>query len=539
MRARVLSWFVIGLVGLGCGGGEFSGGSAGAPGDDAAVGPDGSSGHGGSAGAGGTAGQGGSAAGSGGTAGSAGEDGGAGAGGALDASADAEPDSGEAGVVCPGEQKLCDDVCVDTSSNPSHCGDCGQACPANQVCQAGGCVSSCTGTTTECSGACVELTTDLNNCGQCGVVCEAHANQTPSCVIGQCAATCNAPWVDCDNSDADGCESNLDSDPSTCGSCANACSYANAKAGCENGACILDSCNAGFGTCDGNVTNGCETDLLNDANNCGDCNIKCAPPNGVGICSQGKCALKQCTAGYADCDGNLSNGCEIKTSSDVFNCGACGRDCLGTNVEAMMCEGGVCVSSCDTGFGNCNMPAATSDDDGCETTVKSQKLCGSCSNDCSSQGASPFACLTPSTSPHCGCASAAQCGATAANTEVTCSATGLCKCSTLSTVPCRPGEFCKLHSGAMVCTCNAGGPCGTLQTCCANVGCVDVTSDPKNCGGCGHACAPGFTCSAGKCACAGDASCNAGSVGTCSTGVCSCAVKCATGQRCLPGGTCG
>jgi hypothetical protein len=34
-----------------------------------------------------------------------------------------------------------------------------------------------------------------------------------------------------------------------------------------------------------------------------------------------------CAAGYADCDGNRGNGCEVELASDPAHCGVCGRAC--------------------------------------------------------------------------------------------------------------------------------------------------------------------------------------------------------------------
>jgi hypothetical protein len=60
-------------------------------------------------------------------------------------------------------------------------------------------------------------------------------------------------------------------------------------------------------------------------------------------------------------------------------------------------------------------------------------------------------------------------------------------CSAITANQCGNGE----------CKCSGAPACTTGKTCCGN-GCADLTSDPKNCGVCGHDCLGG-ACSAGKC----------------------------------------
>jgi hypothetical protein len=62
--------------------------------------------------------------------------------------------------------------------------------------------------------------------------------------------------------------------------------------------------------------------------------------------------------------------------------------------------------------------------------------------------------------------------------------------------------------------CGAGPACASGQTCCNNT-CVDVTSDPRNCGRCGALCRPGTMCAGGVCTigpvgCGGGPPCGAG-----------------------------
>jgi len=79
---------------------------------------------------------------------------------------------------------------------------------------------------------------------------------------------------------------NLLTDPKNCGSCGNVCSLLNATAYCSTGLCWVDSCNFGWGDCDGVFWNGCETNLLTSPKNCGACAFSC---QGATACSSGQC----------------------------------------------------------------------------------------------------------------------------------------------------------------------------------------------------------------------------------------------------------
>jgi hypothetical protein len=102
-------------------------------------------------------------------------------------------------------QQVCSNMCVDTASDPSNCGGCGNKCPSGATCSAGQC--DCPKGQQRCGkgGACVDTATDVDNCGACGKVCPRTAAgngfQIPATVNTACyAGTCvdTAPtWEDC------------------------------------------------------------------------------------------------------------------------------------------------------------------------------------------------------------------------------------------------------------------------------------------------------------------------------------------------------
>jgi hypothetical protein len=123
------------------------------------------------------------------------------------------------------------------------------------VCSGGLCV--CPSGQTDCSGTCRALASDKLNCGSCNNNCTTHPNATSAstCSGGNCSYVCSAGWGDC--SGGLGCETQLNS-LTHCGGCNVGCSRPNGTVSCATGTCTLTGCNAGWNNCDGDATNGCE-----------------------------------------------------------------------------------------------------------------------------------------------------------------------------------------------------------------------------------------------------------------------------------------
>jgi len=137
--------------------------------------------------------------------------------------------------------KLCSPagVCVEGCDIPA-----GKLCPAGKEC---------------CQNLCLDLKTDPLNCGACGTKCST-TNGTPRCSAGACAWTCASGFGHC-NTGNTGCETNLRTTLTRCGSCTRNCTTAILNANgvaCTSGACTYTSCRTNFGSCDGNTANGCE-----------------------------------------------------------------------------------------------------------------------------------------------------------------------------------------------------------------------------------------------------------------------------------------
>ena len=185
-----------------------------------------------------------------------------------------------------------------------------------------------------CTNRCGDLVGYPNGC-----VCAVCASGT-SCINNQCQG-CPTGFKDCNNNPADGCETPINT-IANCGACGNSCNVPNATNTCSSSVCGF-TCNAGFGNCDGNPANGCETSL-SSISNCGSCGTSCTFQNASSLCSNGSCSLGTCNSGFGNCDGNPTNGCESALNS-VTSCGACGVACTG----AERCLGGSCQVPCTPG----------------------------------------------------------------------------------------------------------------------------------------------------------------------------------------------
>lgn len=122
----------------------------------------------------------------------------------------------------------------------------------------------------------------------------------------------------------------------------------------------------------------CDADVppRGDPSNCGACGVTCpTPPNTAGAsCLFGRCAFESCRTGFADCDSDSANGCEVSTSDDPRNCSACGRACRS---DIPFCVAGACTY-CRSGYTRC---AGTA----CVNLLADQANCGGCGVACSSR----------------------------------------------------------------------------------------------------------------------------------------------------------
>nr|MBK7069260.1 hypothetical protein [Deltaproteobacteria bacterium] len=118
---------------------------------------------------------------------------------------------------------------------------------------------------------------------------------------------------------------------------------ANATATRALGRCGLD-CATGFADCDANRANGCEVDTRASAEHCGACGRSCrAAPTRRRPARRGCGGVR--TAGFADCDANPANGCEASTLTSAEHCGGCGMACA-----SGVCAAGRCgsLTTCST-----------------------------------------------------------------------------------------------------------------------------------------------------------------------------------------------
>jgi hypothetical protein len=233
----------------------------------------------------------------------------------------------EAGVrICAGARPyLCGRECVDLTSDPDHCGDCGHAV-------AGECVAGridCPAGMTGCDDDCVDLDSDDENCGACG----STVPPGRTCIDG--AARCEAPMVECSGQCVE-----LGTDPENCGACG------------QHVLPDITHCVGGEVRCldpAQSICDGACVDLAADPENCGACGHPIVP------------AITECVGGEVTCLDPAESICGdtcFDLDDDVENCGGCGQRCPAAGFgSGPHCEGPRQV--CSTTFAN---PGGSCDD---------------------------------------------------------------------------------------------------------------------------------------------------------------------------------
>ena len=265
--------------------------------------------------------------------------------------------------VCPASMTDCGGTCVDTTSNPTHCGACDNGCGTGEYCAAGTCTTTgggCPSPLSDCSGACVDTSNDPAHCGGCDSPCGTGEH----CTSGTCTgAGCPSPFIDCSGTCTD-----INTDSEHCGGCTTTCDPGEKC----NGAGVCDlTCQDGFidcgGTCIDPNTNdtycGASGDCLttNAGTTCGD-GEKC---NGAGVCAL------SCQSGLIEC----GSTCIDPTSNETY-CGATG-DCLNANAgtscsNGQICSGSACVPTCSAGLVLCGQSCIDPDFDPAHCGVTAQ-----------------------------------------------------------------------------------------------------------------------------------------------------------------------
>ena len=157
---------------------------------------------------------------------------------------------------------------------------------------------------------------------------------------GASGEQCLSGWTKCQYGMSNDLCVNTQNDPSHCGACGNACGTPpNATAACVVGQCGVGNCSAGFANCDMDATDGCEVKLATDTAHCGACGNVCSVVNATAACVVGQCGIGNCSAGFANCDMDATDGCEVKLATDAAHCGACGNAC----VSGKFCQVGACI----------------------------------------------------------------------------------------------------------------------------------------------------------------------------------------------------
>jgi hypothetical protein len=255
-------------------------------------------------------------------------------------------------------------------------------------CQSGCANAQCVNCTPDCAGRQCGSDGCGGACGACGAYAACNAS-------GQCICA-DADHLNCNGQWSDGCETNRATDRFNCGSCGNTCTLPNTTVtGCSGAQCRVVTCAQDHANCNNNDSDGCEANLKTDAQNCTQCGKACTnPPSNYCLAdaktlreynAQGTCGGTNCS--YAYTDRTCPYGCTAGL------CANCMPDCAGKACGDDGCGGacGSCGQNAACGAGQCACQQGFGNCDnnwatGCERPTDADlNNCGGCNKVCSPQ----------------------------------------------------------------------------------------------------------------------------------------------------------
>lgn len=156
----------------------------------------------------------------------------------------------------------------------------------------------------------------------------------------------------------------------------------------------MGGCDSGWADCNADVSDGCETEL-GTVDACGGCDDACRFDHAGAECRNGQCRLGDCDPGYEDCNSREGDGCEAELGT-AEHCGGCNDRCSYDHASGVCRDGSCHMGSCDRDYQDCDLQT----DNGCETYLGAEQHCGDCDRvcgpgeECRDDGAG-FDCMAP------------------------------------------------------------------------------------------------------------------------------------------------